>query len=260
MSGLLALVRGAALGGLVLAALPAALDPREIFDLDPPLWLERVLYDPHGRTATGLEAYDAGELEEAVEAFDAAARLAPDDPLVQYDAGTARLAAGRRGAVEALELAAAGAPPELAADAHYNLGSARLAAGDPAGAVEALTEALRRDPARRDAKHNLELALAELERPRLPLGRPRDAPDGEAGGERGEGEDAAGDERGDESPEARPGPTGTGERQRFDEQEDMSPAEAAALLAAVENLERRLRREQAARRPQSGRAGEENDW
>ncbi len=98
---------------------------------------------------------------------DTAARLAPDDPTVQYDAGTVHLGAGdARKAVSLLEKAAKGAEPRLSPAAQYNLGNARLATGDASGAVEAFKQALREQPANQDAKHNLELALREAQKQR----------------------------------------------------------------------------------------------
>ena len=57
--------------------------------------------------------------------------------------------------MEHLEAAAETAPEALQSAANYNLGNARLAAEDPAGAIEAYENALRSDPTNENAKFNL---------------------------------------------------------------------------------------------------------
>ena len=78
----------------------------------------------------------------------------------------ALLANQGKDAVPYLEKAAETASPELEPRVQYNLGNAKLAAGDASGAVEAYKQSLRLDPAREDAKWNLELALRQLEKER----------------------------------------------------------------------------------------------
>ncbi len=271
---------------------------------DPPL-ADRLGWNPRERTATGIAALAGDRAGEAAAAFDTAWRLAPDSPVAAFNAGSARLAAGRPDALPALEAAARAAlaaegAGTLATDALYNLGNARLAAGDAAGAVEAFTAALRRDGARLDAKHNLELALRRLDEQRQqpestrPPGGEADEtqPEGEGDGDTadsGEPGDDPGAPRPDDgatSGAARPQPApataaepsanaspgganrddapGPAPRREaplpdFRDQPGMSAEQAAALLAAVENLERqqRLDRARAARRE---RAEVEKDW
>jgi hypothetical protein len=167
-----------------------------------------------------------------------------------------------------------------------------LGAGDPAGAVEALSQSLRLAPDQADAKHNLELALRELERRRG--GRQPSPPDDsrepppderpdERQGERPGPRPDEGQPGGDEPEESQPGPErnepqGQGEPQaqgeprpqgageggpealpRFRELPDMTAEQAAALLEAVENLERQQRR-RAAAQGQRRRAETGEDW
>jgi len=230
------------------------------------------------RLAGGAEPPEAGRSEA--------------DPRLLYNAGTARLAAGdERRAVGALERAATALAeaddPGAAPPVHYNLGSSRLEAGDPAGAVEAFKQALRLDPGSEDAKHNLEVALRRLEQQRkLPLRRPRETPGGDREGEREQGErggpqepsdgerrdaDAAdpgeGDADGDrdrpaDRPDERGGREGEARERplpRFEDQHDMTAEQAAALLEAVENLERRQRQLEAAERARREAHGRK-DW
>lgn len=279
----------AATTGLVgLAGLPSLSDARRLLDLHPPAWVERWLHNPRERTAAGLRRLEAGDPAAAADAFETAGRLAPDDPRVGYNTGTARLLAGHGDAVAPLERAAEAAPPDLAAAARFNLGNAHLAAGDPAKAIAAYEDALRLDPGDAAAKFNLEVALRRLEAQRRKLKKPQEAPGGSKSGtrqpgERGGGEDADrppakektrsgareprpanGERRG--QAESRPTPGGASPLSRralpdFRNQPDMSAAQAAALLEAVENLERRERRAEAsARADRSGKKAEEEDW
>lgn len=248
-----------------------------------PAWVERWLYNPRERTEQTIEALREGKEGRAAAAAETAHRLAPADPRTSYNAGTANLAAGRaRKAAKLLEKSSKAAAPELAPAAWYNLGNARLAAADPAAAVEAYKEALLRNPADADAKHNLELALQEREKQRLRMGGQRQGSRGDRPGEReqsrkpgegspdprdrradpqdpGRGAQGNQQSRGQEGPRQQPSPQGGGRLPNFQNQPEMSAREAAALLSSVENLERRQRREQAAKRARE-KAAKGKDW
>jgi Ca-activated chloride channel family protein len=245
-----------------------------------PDWVERWLYNPRERTARSIEAYGKQKPDAAVGPADTAVRLAPNDPTVQYDAGTAHLAAGdHRQAVSLLEKAAKGAAPRLAPAAHYNLGNARLAAGDAAGAVEAFKQTLRETPGNADAKYNLELALREEQKQKTGAqGKPAGAR-----GNQSQNQDPASQQGKGNNPQQRPQPPpqkgnqppspprpGQGEPKQpgeggddrlpqFRNQPEMNAQEAASLLSAIENLERQQRRDQAARRARQ-HAAKGKDW
>ena len=205
-----------------------------------------------------------------------------EDPLTAYNAGTANLAAGRsRKASRFLEKAAQEAPAGLAPAAWYNLGNAHLGASDPAAAVEAYKQALLRNPSDPEAKHNLEIALQERERQRLRMQGGRQGSRGDRPGEReqskkpGEGspsedrsrapQDPGRGEQGQQQSQGRQGRQDQPSRQQggklpsFQDQPEMSSREAANLLSAVEDLERRQRREQAAKRSRQ-KALKGKDW
>jgi Ca-activated chloride channel homolog len=267
-----------------LAALPGL--PSLPFGLHLPAGVERWLVNPRERTGLAIAALQQGKTKEAVEAADTALRLAPKDPMVRYDTGSAHLEAGdRRGAVALLEQAARQANPGdtgLAVDAWYNLGNARLAANDAAGAVEAYKEALRRAPHDANAKFNLELALRQREKERLRAKAPREGERGDRQGDQGSSNRGGTNEPADrqnKSNASDPGqsqqktqeqPQGTGDQPqrvgpdgrplpRFRDQPEMTAQEAAALLQSVENLERQQRRRQAAQRA-GARASKGKDW
>lgn len=251
-----------------------------------PAWAERWLYNPRERTERTIESLEAGKPEEAVGPAETALRLAPGDPRVRYNAGTANLAAGReRQAAKLLEEAAREAEPELAPAAHYNLGNARLATSDASGAVEAYKQALRLDPGNADAKWNLELALKEQEKQKMGgqakrrgnrgnnpqnkdessgskgQGRPQDPKPGEGpqdpGQRQQQGQQPGGEGRPDES--QNPSEQRDGRLPGYQNQPEMSAREAASVLSAVENLERQQRRSEAAKRARQ-QAAQGKDW
>jgi tetratricopeptide (TPR) repeat protein len=264
------------------AALPL---PVSWFHPHLPVWVERWLYNPRERTEEAIAATRRGDAGAAAERADTALRLAGGDPRVRYNAGTARLAAGRSDAAAPLAEAAKDAPPDLAADASYNLGNARLAAGDAAGAVEAYKQALRRAPGALDAKFNLELALQRRERDRLRTRSPREGPKGDRRGGRdsaaGTGADNPADRRrqpgpSDPGPSPQPGQDPSrGQQQNrpaqpspqaqgqplpgYRDQPELSAREAASVIQAIENLERQQRREAAAKLARL-HAAQGKDW
>ena len=263
-----------------------------------PAWVERWLYNPRERTAAAIAGVARGDAGGAVAAADTALRLAPGSPATSYNAGTARLAAGDRapagGAARLLEQAVKAAGPDLAVAASYNLGNARLAAGDFAGAVEAFKQALRAAPGNADAKFNLELALREQRRhppggsravgPRGGGSRPREGERQQTAGQGGSGAAGANPQPGQPAEQRasslqqgrQQGQTGQAESAQglrgqpsplsgrqplagYQDQPEMSASEAAAVLEAVENLERQQRRLIAARLAHQ-RAAHGEDW
>jgi len=258
-----------------------------------PAAVERWLYNPRERTARAIAESKQGEegKRRAVDDAETALRLAPDDPLVQYDAGTARLEGGDAGGAAALLDRAAQALARQgsagrAAPAHYNLGNARLKAGDAAAAVEAYKQALREAPNDRDAKWNLELALKEREREHARMRSPKEGNRGDkggghestpkAGGTEKPGEQKSGGAAGEpgkgqpqqQGNDGRQGGEGQGEapqngqqakQPRFHDLPEMSAAEASSILESVENLERQQRRAQAAENARR-RTARVKDW
>lgn len=229
--------------------------------------LERWRYNPRERTRAGLAALGAGEAGTAAQRLAAAARLAPHDPLTRFNSGTGRLAAGEAAAAAAeLARAAELADGELEARALYNLGNAHAAGGDWRAAVEAYQQALRLDPEPLDAKVNLELALRrqaeqeERERQQQEQGQEQQQQqqpqqqESSAGGE--QEQPAPSPPQSDDPPG---GGTGKSTLPNFEEQPDMTAAQAAAILEAVENMEREQRLQAAAQRARELPANE-RDW
>jgi tetratricopeptide (TPR) repeat protein len=250
-----------------------------------PAAFERWLWNPREETNSAIadsQRQDKPSRERAVREADTAVRLAPGDPLVQYDAGTVHLTAGdARGAAKLLDQAAQGlkkTAPDLAGAASYNQGNAHLADGDLERAIAAYKQALHANPADASAKWNLELALRQRQ-DKMQMKAPMGSKGGSGGGsspspsagEEQQGkqnggapdpgksrQQAGGNERpgGQGQPQPRPGDRPL---PQFKNQPDMSAAEAAALLESVENLERQQRRAQAAQRAER-RSVKVKDW
>lgn len=260
--------------------------------------LEPYRFNARERTVRGLAEWERGQPEAAVEPLDSALRLRPDDPLTLFNAGTAHLGAKRPDAAALLEKAAKGAPPELAADALYNLGNARLGAEDAKGAIDAYKGALKSRSDFAEAKRNLELAVRLLEQQQEQQKqqqqqqnerqneqqKQQQKPQGQEGDSKDQSSDSSGQESrsGEKPPEqnrdpksseqepqsngGQQGSQGDSERPQqnrplpqFEDQQDMSAEQAAAILQAVENLERQQRRDQA-RAAAKAKTSVEKDW
>jgi len=239
------------------------------------LSLDHLRWNPRVRTAAGIEALETHPGREGIEAFETAARLDPEDPILRFNAGSAHLVAGTDGALEHLERAAEFAPDELRAPANYNLANARLGADDTTGAIAAYEQTLRLSPDHQAAKFNLELALKQQQQEqdkkdrkgqddkpddRKPQNQqPSDNRDNDKEQEQQQnsnepeqnGQDGQ-DQEQDESERSRQLP-------QFEEQPDMTAEQAAAILEAVENLERAQRRKQAEEQIKK-RARKGKDW
>ncbi|MGB5314305.1 MAG: tetratricopeptide repeat protein, partial [Polyangiales bacterium] len=126
----------------------------------------------------GNELMAQEQYADALEAYDSAARELPEDRGVQLNRGLALLAQGlTEPAREAFTAAAdPAAPPEVRADAYYDLGISHAREGDVASeqedfeqasahfreAADALKRALRARPGDRNAAWNLEYSLKRI--------------------------------------------------------------------------------------------------
>ena len=112
----------------------------------------------------GNRLYDEGRYQEAHARYLEALQKVPGLPLARFNEGNALYQSQEfQRAMEAFLEAAEGADPEWQAGAMYNLGNALIRQQQPGPAAEAYKQALRMDPGDENAKHNLELALQQLE-------------------------------------------------------------------------------------------------
>ncbi len=112
----------------------------------------------------GNQLYQEGRFEDAHEKYLEALRAAPGSPVVRFNDGNALYQTEEfQRAVEAYHEAIEAGDPVLEAQAWYNVGNAFFRQEQLAEAIEAYKQALRTDPGDVDAKHNLELALEQME-------------------------------------------------------------------------------------------------
>lgn len=239
--------------------------------------LEALRYNPRERTSAGIAALEQGDTGTAVERFESASRLEPANPIASFNAGTARLISGEEGAAARLEEAAALAQQDLQPAIHYNLGNARLAEQNPSAAIEAYKQVLRLDPQHMDAKFNLEVAQRLLKQQQQQQQQQQDQQEQKQNQQQSESQpDQQPQEQTEQQPQEQPeqepqeqpeqqqgSASEDGQRERplpdFEDQEDMTAEQAAAILEAVESLEREQRRKQAAERSRR-RAASGKDW
>ena len=154
----------------------------------------------------GNQALKGGDPAAALPRYDAAEHQVGPHPEIDFDRGHALLEAGRaEEARAAWKKAAERARGPLASRSLQNTAGALDAAGDREGAIGALAEALRLDPANEDARYNLEVLLRRKAEGK---GAPKDQ--GEQGAKRPDGTPRPGagpqpeqEPKGDEVPEAR---------------------------------------------------------
>ena len=183
---------------------------------------------PRRLNEEGNRAYRNADFDAALRAYTEAQVGAPGSPAIQYNIGNVfyRQDDYER-AAEAYRKALEGARGGLARDAAYNLGNSRFLAGDFGGAVEAYRGALEIDPRDRDAKRNLEIALARLKPPPPPKG----------GGSQDKKDDQKKDQQREPSPSPQPR-AGQRSEQPQPREGELGREEAERLLDALAQEER----------------------
>jgi len=125
--------------------------------------LDELLLRPRRATEAGRGAYARGGHPQALEAFERAAKVRPQDPAVRFNVADGLYKNGRYDEAAALFKSlggAAGSP--LAGASRYNLGNSLFQKQDYRGAIQAYRDALRALPGDADTRKNLELALRKL--------------------------------------------------------------------------------------------------
>ena len=166
----------------------------------------------------GNRLYREGRYDEAHERYLEALRAAPDSPLIRFnDANALYQSEEFQRAVDAYRGAIAAADPALEAQAWYNLGNALYRQQEVEGALEAYKEALRRNPGDADAKHNLEVALEQLQQQEQEQQQQSDD------AERNQDQQDSGEDGQDRSPGSQPSGEQPPERQRPEENREDRP-------------------------------------
>lgn len=122
-------------------------------------WLADRLARPDSDVEAGIEAYEAGEHDVALEHFEAAISRHGDQPELSYDRGLVRLAQTEPSdARRAFERASETDDLEVRASAYYERGNVAFDEESWDAAIEAYIECLKARPDHTNAKWNLELA------------------------------------------------------------------------------------------------------
>lgn len=161
----------------------------------------------------GNDRYAAADYAGAIAAYSTAAAEAPARGEPHYNAGNAYDRSGQyESAVEETRraIALAASRRGVVAKAEYALGNHYAATGDTAQAIDAYKRALLADPGDADAKHNLELLLAQLSATPAPTATPTPPPGDDGGGGQGDASPTAG-AGGDATPQGTPGGQGPGD-------------------------------------------------
>ena len=200
----------------------------------------------------GNDAFASERYGDAREAYDRALKTMPDRPELDYNSGNTlyreqRFAeAGTR-----YDDAFPDAERLLARDTAFNSGNAQLEAGNLEEAIELYKQALRIDPSDEDAKHNLELALEEIEEQQPENEGEEEQEDPEEGGEEGEqepqpgpGEPQPDDQQGQQDQQQDQQPSAESPRQQEVPPTGLTEEEARRLLDSVPDntLQDRIRR------------------
>ena len=113
---------------------------------------------------SGHEAYVNQDYDTAVSAFQEAVLNRPNNPIGHHNLGTALYKQSKfQHAANAFQTALLKVNVPNKATVHYNLGNAQFKMRDFSAAITSYRSALRLNPHDEDAKHNLALALQQLE-------------------------------------------------------------------------------------------------
>jgi Ca-activated chloride channel homolog len=111
----------------------------------------------------GNRLFEQGKYEDAEKAYLSAQGDDPGKPEIQYNIGNSLIRQRKyHEGIQALGQSIRKGDKGIKEKGWYNTGTALFSAGNYRDSIDALIQALKLDPADRDAKHNLELALTKL--------------------------------------------------------------------------------------------------
>jgi Ca-activated chloride channel family protein len=112
----------------------------------------------------GNQFFQQGKFEEAEKAYLEALASMPERPEISYNLGNSQIKQKKYDqALLSLRASVSKGSSALQADSWYNVGNALYDMGRYKDSAQAFIQSLRLNPADRDAKHNLELALRKME-------------------------------------------------------------------------------------------------
>jgi Ca-activated chloride channel family protein len=246
--------------------------------------------DVASEVQAGNAAYARGRAQDAADHYLRALEDEPERPEIQYNLGNALYASRRYAdAQAAYGVAATRADSALTEPLSYNLGNAYFREAKYAEAAAAYKQSLRRNPADEDARWNLEIALRKLKKQQQQEHDNKKQDPNQQGKDKNQnqqqekqdqqqqdqeqGPQGQQDQQQQQQPQPQPSPDQPREGQQEpgeqpEEQapaqntaeaaEEMSAAEAARLLEALGNDERRLLKERF--RSRGRRVDVEKDW
>lgn len=112
----------------------------------------------------GNRSYSEGEYDKALELYREALEESPDSPAIRFNLGDALFKKEEmEDAADSFSEALQSEDPEIKSRAQYNLGNSLYRQGKLQESLSAYREALKVAPGDRDAKHNLEFVLKQLQ-------------------------------------------------------------------------------------------------
>jgi Ca-activated chloride channel family protein len=116
------------------------------------------------KNKTGNKLFEQGKYEDAEKSYLDAQVLMPGKPELSYNLGNSLIKQKKYDqALQALRLALSRGGKALQASSWYNAGNALYDLGKFQDSAQSYIQALRLNPADRDAKHNLEMALKKMQ-------------------------------------------------------------------------------------------------
>ena len=134
--------------------------------LAPGLARAGLLEGNHPKVQQGTEAYQKGDWDGALRAYEEAQKELPNSPELQYNLGDVYMKLGRNDdARRSYEAALGKASDKLKPRDYFNLGNALVGLDQKDDAVAAYRQALKLDPNFEPARHNLEVLLRKKNPP-----------------------------------------------------------------------------------------------
>jgi Ca-activated chloride channel family protein len=232
-----------------------------------------------GKVRRGNKEYGRANFDQALQHYRDAQLEDPESPPLHFNVGNAlHKQQNWKEALEEYGMTLSTQDSALAQAVHYNMGNTLYRQGNLPEAIEAYKKSLRNNPGDMDAKYNLELAQMKLQESPQQQQQPQEQQGEESQEERQDQQQEQQQEQGetqkqqDRKQQEQPGEEEQQQQQQAQEQQEeqkppprpaepgqMSPEEAAQLLNALEELEKKAQEERLrARSPEGPRS--EWDW
>ncbi len=220
---------------------------------------------PASKNKEGNRFFSQGKYSEAEKAYLDAQVKSPGIPEILYNLGNSLIKQEKYDqGIQALDQSRGKSDKELEENSWFNAGNASFLMGDYKGSAEAFIKALKLDPADRDAKHNLEMALLkqkEQEQQKSNAGQNQNNPQDKSQSNNGkDNQSSSGDEdQKDSGTQSKPNDFSKPNTDQAARPEgSISEEQALRILDAVQDRELEEQRKLLKRR--AGRKLKEKDW